>query len=61
MEGWTVTRVARKHTGNLFWKNLYLKRCLLILDLKPFKSYVKGKHSISEFQSLAVQGKKLLT
>ena len=34
------------------------KKCLLTLDLKP----VKGKHSASkEFQSPAVQGKKLLT
>ena len=30
-----------------------------MLDLKPFRSYIKGKHSIGrEFQSLAVQGKK---
>ena len=27
-----------KHTGNLSRKNLQLKSCLLILDLKPFKS-----------------------
>ena len=28
-----------KDTGNLFRKNLYtVKRCLLILDLKPFRS-----------------------
>ena len=39
-----------------------VKRCLLILDLKPLRSYIKGKHSIGgEFQSLAVRGKKLLT
>ena len=39
-----------------------VKRCLLILDLKPLRSQVKGKHSIDrEFQSLAVWGKKLLT
>ena len=32
-----------------------VKRCLLILDLKPLKSQVKGKHFIGrEFQSLAV-------
>ena len=32
-------------------------RCLLILDLEPFRSLVKGKHSIGrEFQSLAVRG-----
>ena len=37
------------------------KRCQLIQDLNPFRSYVKGKHFISrEFQSLNVQGKKLL-
>ena len=36
--------------------------CLLILDLKSFGSQVKGKYSIGrKFQSLAVQGKKLLT
>ena len=41
-----------------------VKRCLLILDLKPLRSYVKGKLSISigrEFQGLAVPGKKLMT
>ena len=39
-----------------------VKRCLLILDLNPLRSYVKAKHSIGrEFQSQAVQGKKLLT
>ena len=32
-----------------------VKRCLLIPDLKPFRSLVNGKHSIGrEFQSLAV-------
>ena len=47
-------------------KSLYkeptVNRCLLILlDLKPLRSYVKGKHSLGrEFQSVAVQGKKLL-
>ena len=51
-----------KHTGNVFTKNLQLNRCLLILDLNSFRSLVKGKHSIgTEFQSLAVRGKKLLT
>ena len=39
-----------------------VNRCLLTLDVKPFRSQVKGKHSIGrEFQSLAVLGKKLLT
>ena len=43
-------------------QKIIVKRCLLILVLKPFRSQAKGKHSISkEFQSLAVQGKKLLT
>ena len=38
------------------------KMCLLILDLNPLRSEVKGKHSIGrEFQSLTVRGKKLLT
>ena len=47
-----------KHTGNLFTVN----RCQLILDLKPFRLYVEGKHSIGrKFQSIAVRGKKLLT
>ena len=47
-----------KHTRNLFRKNQpTVKRCLLILDLTSFRSYVKEKHSISkEFQSLAVWG-----
>ena len=35
-----------------------VKRCLLILALKPLRSYMTGKHSIGrEFQRLAVQGK----
>ena len=39
-----------------------VKRCQLILDLKPLKSWVKGKHSIGrKFQNLAVRAKKLLT
>ena len=43
-------------------KELTVNRCLLIPDLKPFRLNVKQKHSIGrEFQSLAVQGKKLLT
>ena len=34
---------------------------MLILDLKPFRSQIKGKHSIGrEFQILAVRGMKLL-
>ena len=51
-----------QHTGNLFRKNFRVKRCLLILELKPLRSQVKGKHSVGrEFQSLVVQRKKLLT
>ena len=42
-------------------KKVKNKRYLLILDLKPFGSYVKGKHStIKEFQRLAGREKKLL-
>ena len=38
------------------------KSCLLILDLQPFRSQVKRKHSIGrEFQSRAVGRKKLWT
>ena len=47
---------------NKAWKGPTVNRCLLILGLKPFISQVKERHSISgEFQSQAVQGKKLLT
>ena len=34
------------HTGNLFRKNLWSKGFPLILDLKPFRSKITGKHSI---------------
>ena len=37
------------------------KRCLLILDWKPFRSQVKGKPSTGSLENLSVQGKKLLT
>ena len=38
------------------------KRCLLTLDLKPFRSQVIEKSSIGrEFENLALRGKKLLT
>ena len=38
------------------------RRCLLTLDLKPFRSQVKGKDSAGEkFRILTVSGKKLLT
>ena len=40
------------------WKEPTVKRCLLIPDLKPFRSYVKEKHPIGrEFQHLAVQAR----
>ena len=39
-----------------------VRRFLLILNLKPLRSQVKGKHSVGrQFQSLAVRGKKLFT
>ena len=44
------------------YKEPKVKRCLLILDLKPLKPKVKGKHSVGrEFQRLAVRGKKRFT
>ena len=43
-------------------KESAVKTCLLILDLKPLRLQVKGKHSKDrEFQSLALRGRKLLT
>ena len=51
---------TKKITGwrKSVYKEPTVKRCLLILDLKPLRSYVKGKHSIGrEYQSLAVQEK----
>ena len=45
----------------LIRKNANKKRCLLTLDLKLYRSQVKGKYSVvKEFQNLAVLGKKLL-
>ena len=71
MQGWTATTatgVTRKRsiTSKEYKKSVSkeptVKRCLLILDLKPFRSQAKGKHSIGrEFRSLAVRGKKLST
>ena len=50
-----------KDIGKLFRKTIK-KKCLLILDLKPLRSLVKGKHyAAKEFESLNVRGKKLLT
>ena len=43
-------------------KESTVKKCLLILELKLFRSQVKGKHSIGrDYQSLTVRGKKPLT
>ena len=43
------------------WKESAVNKCL-ILDIKPFRSYIKAKHSMGrEFQSVAVQQEKLLT
>ena len=54
--------MAIKGYRKFIQKEPTLKRCLLILELEPFKLQVKGKHSIGrEFQNLAVRGKKLLT
>ena len=50
----------QKHVGNLIWRKA--KIVLLILDLKPFSSYVYRKHSVSrELQSHTERGKWLLT
>ena len=55
-------KIKIKIYSKSFWKESTVNRCLLILDLKPFKSWVKEKHSAGrEFQSLAVRGKILLT
>ena len=73
MQGWTATtwdmelQKKKKHKTITAYRKFALKeptvkRCLLILDIKPLRSQVKGKHSISrKFQNLAVRGKKLLT
>ena len=43
------------------FKDTQGKMCLLILKLKPFRSYVKGEHSAGkEFHSLVAQGKQRL-
>ena len=53
---------AQKAYRKSVQKEPTVQRCLLILDLKPFKSMVRGKHSIGrESQGLAVREKKLLT
>ena len=64
-EAWIYKKKKRKYV-KLYRKSVKkeptVKRCLLILDLRPLRSQVKGNHSIGiEFQSVAVRGKKLLT
>ena len=63
-KAWSYKKKEHKKIKT-YRKSLYkepkVNRWLLILDLKPLGSKVKGKHSLGrEFQSLAVQGKKLL-
>ena len=64
-EAWSYKKNKHKKTAayrKSVWKEPTVKRCLLILALKPLRSYIKGKHSIGrEFQSLTVWAKKLLT
>ena len=52
-----------KHFGKLFIKKKKKnKRCLLTVDLEPFRTHVKGKHFAGrKFHSLAVLWKKVLT
>ena len=63
-KAWSYKKKKHKKI-KAYRKSLYkeptFNRCLLILDLKPFRLSVKGKHSIGrEFHSVAVRGKKLL-
>ena len=62
-EAWSYKkRSAKKITGyrKFVQKEPTVKRCQLILDLKPLRSQFKAKHPIDrEFQSLAAQEKKL--
>ena len=64
-EAWSYKKRSTKKIagyGKSVYKEPIVKRCLLILDLKPLRSQVKGKHSIGrEFQTLAMRGKKPLT
>ena len=49
-----------KTNKKVIWNEAKDKKCLLTLDSKLFRSKVSGNHSLErEFQSLAVQGKKL--
>ena len=64
-EAWSYKK-RRRQKNTRYRKSIQkeptVKRCLLILNLKPLRSQVKRKHSIGrEFQSLAMRGKKLLT
>ena len=64
-EAWGYKKKKHKKIGahrKSAQKEPTVKRRLLILELKPLRSYVRRKHSIGrEFQSLAVRGNKLLT
>ena len=64
-EAWSYKKRSTKKIAGYRksdYKEPTVKRCMLILDLKLLRSYVKGKHSIArEFQSLAMQGKEMLT
>ena len=60
-------RKKRRKRWKAFWKAVYKKktknkRCLLTVDLEPFRTHVKGKHFAGrKFHSLAVLWKKVLT
>ena len=60
---WSYKRRRRKTlktNKKVIWNEAKDKKCLLTLDSKLFRSKVRGNHSLErEFQSLAVQGKKL--
>ena len=47
-EAWSYKKKKHKKV-KAYRKSVYkeppVKRCLLILDLKPLRSYIKGKHS----------------
>ena len=64
--GHEVTRKRRRKGCKEYREAVYKepkeKRILLILDLKPFISQSKGKHSAGKkFQSRVIWEKKLLT
>ena len=64
-EAWSYKKKKHKKIkayGKSVQKEPTVKRCLLILHLKPLRLLVKRKHSIGRtFYSLAVRGRKLLT